>query len=93
MRNRVRKGPRYMMIAQSCLLIAGLLVFSPVVSDRDQAAAVEPNAAYVFPEDASRGWRLFLSKNCIHCHAIWGQGQGTIGPDLGRIQISHQSQG
>jgi len=51
------------------------------------------DAAFIFPEDANKGWKLFLSKNCITCHTIWGQGDGTIGPDLGRIHISHLSEG
>jgi len=93
MLNRVNHGRIHIKVAQSFLVTAGLLVFGLLPFCHDQAVAAEPNAAYVFPEDASRGWKLFLSKNCIRCHAIWGQGQGTIGPDLGRIHISHESQG
>jgi len=69
-------------------VFSGGLFFIPTVS-----SAVERDVSFIFPEDASRGWKLFLSKNCIHCHSIWGQGDGTIGPDLGRIHISLLSEG
>jgi len=69
------------------LIYGGLLCIPSVVS------AAERDVSFVFPNDANRGWKLFLSKNCIHCHAIWGQGEGTIGPDLGRIHISLLSEG
>ncbi len=58
-----------------------------------RAVAGDGDVSLVFPKDASRGWKLFLSKNCIRCHSIWGQGDGVIGPDLGRIHISHLSEG
>lgn len=35
------------------------------------------------PADPDRGGRLFISKGCIRCHAVRGEG-GTTGPDLGR---------
>ncbi len=38
-----------------------------------------------FSGDVETGWRLFREKNCIRCHAVWGQGNG-VGPDLGRTR-------
>ena len=43
-------------------------------------------------QEARHGWELFLAKGCIRCHTIFGQGEGVIGPDLGRIHLSHLSQ-
>lgn len=40
--------------------------------------------AYAFPEDPLRGSKLFVSKGCIKCHAIWGIGD-TLGPDLAQM--------
>jgi cytochrome c2 len=33
--------------------------------------------------DPSRGRMLFESKQCVRCHAVWGNG-GTLGPDIVR---------
>jgi mono/diheme cytochrome c family protein len=38
------------------------------------------------PEDPTRGARLFVSKGCVKCHALRGEG-GKIGPDLGKIDL------
>jgi cytochrome c2 len=35
--------------------------------------------------DVMNGWRIFNRKQCIDCHAVWGQG-GIVGPDLGRLR-------
>jgi cytochrome c551/c552 len=42
--------------------------------------------AQILPEDPSRGSQLFVSKGCVKCHAIQGEG-GKTGPDLGRIDL------
>jgi mono/diheme cytochrome c family protein len=36
--------------------------------------------------DPARGQALFVSKECVQCHAVRGAG-GRIGPDLGRIAV------
>ena len=36
--------------------------------------------------DPARGQLLFVSKNCVECHAVRGAG-GRIGPDLGRSAV------
>ncbi len=42
--------------------------------------------AQILPEDPARGRQLFISKGCVNCHAIKGEG-GKIGPDLGKIDL------
>ncbi len=42
--------------------------------------------AQVLPEDPVGGGRLFVSKGCVKCHAVKGEG-GKIGPDLGKIDL------
>src|SRR5688572_16321247 len=32
-------------------------------------------------------WDVFAEKGCARCHRIRGLGEGTIGPDLGRIGV------
>lgn len=36
------------------------------------------------PGDWARGRRLFETKNCVHCHALYGVG-GNVGPDLSAL--------
>lgn len=38
--------------------------------------------------DPTAGKRLFQEKGCATCHAVKGRG-GTVGPDLGRIEHTH----
>ena len=40
--------------------------------------------AQILPEDPSSGGHLFVSKGCMKCHAVQGEG-GKTGPDLGII--------
>lgn len=42
---------------------------------------------YRLPSHPVEGSRLFISKGCIKCHAIKGEG-GTIGPDLGKVSLA-----
>jgi cytochrome c len=43
-------------------------------------------AQTLLPEDPTRGARLFVSKGCVKCHALKGEG-GKVGPDLGKIDL------
>src|SRR5512139_3713793 len=38
------------------------------------------------PQDPTIGARLFVSKGCVKCHALRGEG-GKGGPDLGKIDL------
>src|SRR5512136_173798 len=42
--------------------------------------------AQLLPEDPARGARLFVSKGCVKCHGLKGEG-GKTGPDLGKIDL------
>jgi cytochrome c2 len=42
--------------------------------------------AQILPEDPSRGGQLFVSKGCVKCHPVQGEG-GKAGPDLGIIGL------
>jgi len=42
--------------------------------------------AQVLPEDPTKGARLFVSKGCVKCHGLKGEG-GKTGPDLGKIDL------
>ncbi len=46
--------------------------------------ASEEKETFPFPEDPLKGSRLFVSKGCIKCHAIWGIGD-ALGPDLAQM--------
>lgn len=54
---------------------AGALV-SSLTMDQDVSSP--------FPEDPLKGSKLFVSKGCIKCHAIWGIGD-ALGPDLAEM--------
>jgi len=43
-------------------------------------------AQTLLPEDPTKGARLFVSKGCVKCHALKGEG-GKVGPDLGKIDL------
>ena len=43
-------------------------------------------AQTLIPEDPTKGARLFVSKGCVKCHALRGEG-GKIGPDFGRVDL------
>jgi len=42
--------------------------------------------AQSLPDDPAKGARLFLSKGCVKCHALKGEG-GKTGPDFGRVDL------
>jgi mono/diheme cytochrome c family protein len=40
----------------------------------------------LLPEDPAKGARLFVTKGCVKCHALRGEG-GKAGPDLGKVDL------
>jgi len=42
--------------------------------------------AQPLPQDPTKGARLFVSKGCVKCHALKGEG-GKVGPELGKIDL------
>lgn len=57
------------------VLFVGILISSFASQEKEE---------YPFPEDPLNGSKLFVSKGCIKCHAIWGIGD-TLGPDLAQM--------
>ncbi len=60
------------------IVVSGLLSFSSAVP------ALAAEVGFRLPENPLEGRRLFVSKGCVRCHAVWGEG-GTGGPDLGKV--------
>jgi mono/diheme cytochrome c family protein len=60
----------------SAILIAILLISRVAV------------AQIPLPENPTKGARLFVSKGCVRCHALKGEG-GKGGPDLGKIDLGN----
>lgn len=60
------------------ILYAGILVVLILVSSI--------TFAQLLPEDPAKGSHLFVSKGCVRCHALKGEG-GKIGPDFGRVDL------
>jgi cytochrome c551/c552 len=48
-------------------------------------------AAFITPGNPREGGRIFKTKGCVKCHAIWGEG-GKGGPDLGTLPKAYASQ-
>jgi mono/diheme cytochrome c family protein len=88
-----KRAPAAGIVASLLFFLSVIMTCMGLLAIPKISSAVERDVSFIFPDDASRGWKLFLSKNCIHCHTIWGQGDGTIGPDLGRMHISLLSEG
>lgn len=63
------------------VMVMGLMLAASVISPLFSGQEEDP---LPFPEDPLKGSRLFVSKGCIQCHAIWGIG-GTLGPDLAQL--------
>ncbi len=69
------------------MALAGALAW-PGLATTSAAAPAGQSADIVseLPRDPGKGGRLFISKGCIACHSIYGEG-GNIGPDLGRSTV------
>lgn len=67
--------------AFSLVFVVAVFIFGYLVS----LSLSQEREDYPFPEDPLKGSKLFVSKGCIKCHAIWGIGD-TFGPDL--VQMS-----
>jgi cytochrome c len=66
------------------LLLGGFLICS-------QLSGAEKEGGYLLPGNVKEGWKVFATKKCNLCHAIWGEG-GKGGPDLGTLPESYVSQ-
>jgi mono/diheme cytochrome c family protein len=58
----------------------GMLVLVLLLPDSSGSAQSAPPAPPLVSD-----WDVFARKGCARCHRIRGLGDGTIGPDLGRI--------
>jgi cytochrome c2 len=56
----------------------------------DSVVGVEMKGGYLLPGNIKEGWKVFATKKCSVCHAIWGEG-GKGGPDLGTLPQSYIS--
>ena len=67
-------------LRESLLLAGGILSFLFLLY------ATVTFAQLPLPQDPTKGARLFVSKGCVKCHALKGEG-GKVGPDLGKIDL------
>jgi cytochrome c2 len=66
---------------------------APAPEDSDLARVAREANEKILTGDAAIGWELFRDKNCMRCHAVWGEG-GEVGPDLGRTRtVGHLTAG
>jgi len=72
-----------------CLLIC-FLFLGWNITLTNQGIGAEKKAAYLLPGNIKEGWKVFTTKKCGGCHAIWGEG-GKGGPDLGTLPESYIS--
>lgn len=69
------------------LALAGLLVVAVAFPGAPGPATAGPDTlADLLPGNAVEGSRLFVSRGCIRCHAVRGDG-GTVASDLGRLRL------
>jgi cytochrome c2 len=62
------------MIRRKALLVAAWLFLAGLQTAWAQSVAL-------YPGDPISGRRVFVDRDCVRCHAIWGNG-GTLGPDF-----------
>ncbi len=58
---------------------------APTSEEQELTRVAREAKQKIFAGDAETGWELFREKNCMRCHAVWGEG-GDVGPDLGRTR-------
>lgn len=58
----------------------GVLVWFALV----MAPAVGAQSGSAIPGDPIAGGRMFVARQCVRCHSIWGNG-GTLGPDFALV--------
>ena len=73
-----------------CFLITVLILAGNIISS-EQAVGAEKKGEYLLPGNVKEGWKVFTTKGCSACHAIWGEG-GRGGPDLGTLPDTYVSQ-
>jgi mono/diheme cytochrome c family protein len=71
----IKRSKIFHIILFGAIFISGILISLFAFEEKEQ---------YPFPEDPLRGSKLFVSKGCIKCHAIWGIGD-ALGPDLAQM--------
>jgi cytochrome c2 len=71
-------------------ILSFLLLLGTVLLLLNNAIGVEKGSGYVLPGEIKEGWKVFTTKRCGACHAIWGEG-GKGGPDLGTLPKSYVS--
>ncbi len=79
-------GWRYFAWRAAGALALGIVVFGALAPATASPSAQSADVVSVLPRDPGKGGRLFISKGCIACHSIHGEG-GNIGPDLGRSTV------
>jgi cytochrome c2 len=57
----------------------------PPAEEQELGRVAREAQGKIFTGNAENGWELFREKNCMRCHAVWGEG-GDVGPDLGRTR-------
>lgn len=66
--------------------LVGVLVVATALAGATAPAAADTEALTdLLPGNPVEGSRLFVSRGCVRCHAVRGDG-GVAGPDLGRLQ-------
>ena len=87
----LRRGspPRRSRVGRAAVLGGALVALWLAVAPVPRAAAEHDPRESPPSQPLVDGRSLFEAKGCVHCHRIWGEGEGTVGPDLGRNASWH----